>query len=132
MVTLFSMMGAAALLLSQLGLYVLQRHLTLQRLPEAGLRMALGATPDRVRRGFLRALAWPMGLGLSLGLGGTVVLWRILGSRITTLPGLHPGTLAWVSGGLAVIGLLGALLPLACLDRSTPSALLRDPASGES
>jgi predicted permease len=123
--TLFGMMGASALALSFLGLFALQQYLTLQRLQEAGLRMALGATPDRVRRGFLANLRWPLGLGLLAGAGGTILGWKVLGAAWTGLPPLSLPMLACVLAGLVLIALLAAVLPLRRLDRSTPSDLLR-------
>jgi putative ABC transport system permease protein len=125
--TLFGMLGAAALALSLLGLYVLQAYLTVQRLPEAGLRMALGATPGQIRLEFLRSLAWPMGLGLGAGLFATAVAWRWLGASLPGLPALNLTVLAGVALGLLGTGLLAAALPLVRLERASPAELLRDP-----
>ena len=124
--TLFGMMGSVALALSLMGLYALQRHLTVQRLPEAGLRMALGASPARVRRDFMGSVLWPIGLGLGVGLVGTVATWRFLGAVVVGLPRLHPATLAFVTIGLAVTGGMAAFLPLLRLDGSEPDRLLKD------
>jgi hypothetical protein len=125
--TLFTMVGAAALVLSLLGLYTLQRFLILQRSREAGLRMALGASAGTVRLAFLASLRGPMGLGLGAGLAATLAGWRLLGAHLAGLPSLDPLTLLLVMAGLGATGLFASLLPLRRLAHAEPADLLRDP-----
>lgn len=123
--TLFGMLGLSALVLCLGGLYALQRHVTLQRMPELGLRTALGATPARLITHLLMGLAWPLGCGLAAGLLGTWGLWRILAARWSELPPLTPGAVLTVALGLLATALATALLPSLRALRLDPSELLR-------
>lgn len=124
--TLFSIMGATALMLCLTGLYALQRYLTLQRLQEIGLRMALGATPRRIRMEFFSSLRLPLGLGLGVGGICTGLGWHLLRSRITGIPPLSISNLAWTLLALLTVALGAAWLPLRHLERLEPTDLLRD------
>lgn len=59
--------ASAALLLAIVGLHGLVSHGVVARTKEIGVRLALGASPGRVRRNFVRRTMWPLGLGLAMG-----------------------------------------------------------------
>ncbi len=63
-----------AVLISIVGLYAVTSHSVNQRTQELGVRMALGARARNVCALILRRAAVQVGLGLALGLGGSI-LW---------------------------------------------------------
>jgi hypothetical protein len=123
---LFGMMGLTALAIAILGLYALQQYLTAMRLKEAGLKMALGATPWMVRLDFLRGVSWPMGIGLGVGIVGAAAGWRVLGAIMIGLAPLSVLAVALTVIGLGTVGTLAALVPLRKLDNSEPVELLKN------
>lgn len=78
MSTLFAIFGGLALLLMTVGVYGLLAFTTAQRLPEMGVRIALGAGRPRIRRLILRdALAMTV-LGVALGVAAGLALGRYI------------------------------------------------------
>jgi putative ABC transport system permease protein len=75
---LFGAFGLMALVLMSAGIYGLLSFTTAQRLPEMGVRVALGAPRARIHRLVLRdALAMTI-LGVAAGLAAAVALGRVL------------------------------------------------------
>jgi hypothetical protein len=60
-------LGALAVLLTSIGLYGLVAFSVVQRLPEIGVRLALGATPRQVLGLITGRAARSVALGLALG-----------------------------------------------------------------
>ena len=50
-----------------LGLYGVMAHNVTRRTREIGIRMAIGASPGRIRGMVLREMLWILGIGLALG-----------------------------------------------------------------
>ena len=63
--TLAAALALVATLLAALGLYGVLSYTVAQRTREIGLRLALGAAPERVRRMILQQAAWMAGVGCS-------------------------------------------------------------------
>jgi ABC-type antimicrobial peptide transport system permease subunit len=100
--------AATALLLAAVGLYGLISYAVTQRVPEIGIRLALGADPGQVGRQVVIGGLKLAGLGVLLGLGGAAALTRwVQGLLFGTSP-----TDPLVYGGLA--GLLLTIAALAC------------------
>ena len=59
-----------ALLLAAVGLYAVIAHSVSQRTKEIGVRMAIGAAAEDIRRMVLRDGMLPVAIGMILGLGG--------------------------------------------------------------
>ena len=72
--------AAIALALAALGLYGVLMYAVRQRSTEIGIRVALGATAAQVRALVFRQAAVVIGLGVSAGLAGALVLGRWLES----------------------------------------------------
>lgn len=75
-------LGAFALLLAIIGTYGVAAYSIAQRKREIGVRIALGASPQGLRRVLLRQSLLPVSAGICVGLVGAVVLGRFLNHLI--------------------------------------------------
>jgi predicted permease len=107
---LLAVFGALALLLGAVGVYGVTAFTVARRLPEFGLRVALGARGKHVLRSALgRGLA-PIALGVALGMAGALAGTRLLRNLLFGVSPTDPLTFAVVTGLLGLIA-VGALLP---------------------
>jgi ABC-type antimicrobial peptide transport system permease subunit len=117
-----------ALLLGTVGIYSLTSYSITQRIPEIGIRIALGAGRQSIFRmvigqGLRLAIA-----GLAIGTAAAFILARLLGSFSQLLYGVRPGdplTLAAVSLVLMSAALLACYLPARRATRIDPMQALR-------
>ena len=80
--------GALALLLAATGIYGVLNYQVSRRMPEMGIRLALGSSPRGVLGLILREGAWVAALGVTLGAGAAVLAARSLSAL---LYGVSPG-----------------------------------------
>jgi ABC-type antimicrobial peptide transport system permease subunit len=113
-------LGGFALLLAVLGIYGVASHSIAQRTKEIGIRIAIGATAESVRRMGLRQGLAPLIVGLTIGVGGTLLLGRYVESLMY---GAEPPGPTLISG--AVLFLLAACS--AAVWRATDRVVKIDP-----
>jgi putative ABC transport system permease protein len=101
--------AAIALVLSAVGLYSVLAYAVTQRVPEIGIRMALGADRRSVVALILNSGARLVGVGLALGLIGAAGVARTIESLLYNVAPLDP----IVYGGVVVV--FGAVAAMACL-----------------
>jgi putative ABC transport system permease protein len=123
---LFSAFAIFAVLLASIGLYGVLGQFVVQRTPEIGVRMAMGAQSADVIRLIARQAGVPLAAGLGLGLAGALALSRSLGSVLYGVAAGDPVTLVVVSLGLMSAGAVAAFLPARRAARLDPMAALRD------
>jgi ABC-type antimicrobial peptide transport system permease subunit len=117
--------GLIGLFLSALGVYGLSAYSVARRTSEFGIRMALGATPEKIFKMVLSeqirllAIALPAGLLISLALARFLRAW--LFGVTATDPALYAVTMLVVSA----IALFAAFLPARRASRLNPLAALR-------
>jgi putative ABC transport system permease protein len=114
-----------ALLLAALGIYGVISYGVAQRTRELGIRIALGATNERILRLVLGQAIALIVVGLIAGVGGAVVLVRLLAS---VLYGVDPRDLATfiiVPIVLAGVGVLASYLPARRASRVDPVIAMR-------
>jgi putative ABC transport system permease protein len=97
-----------ALLLMTAGVYGLLAFTTAERLPEIGVRMALGATRRQVHRLVLRDAALMTGIGVAIGLAAALALGRFIADQLYGVTATDPSTL------VAATALVVAVVGLAC------------------
>jgi predicted lysophospholipase L1 biosynthesis ABC-type transport system permease subunit len=117
--------AGVALLLALAGVYGVMAYTVSQRVPELGVRIALGATPGRimsliVRRGAALALA-----GLVLGLGGALAAGRVLEGLLFGVTARDPWILGAVTVVVAVASLAACYIPGRRAVRVDPMVALR-------
>lgn len=117
--------GGLALLLALIGVAGLQAASVAARLPEFGIRLALGATPGRIRRLVLGQAGWLIGVGLALGLAAAVAASRLLTGLLFDVPATDPLTFAGVATSIAALGLIACVLSTRRATRVDPADTLR-------
>ena len=124
--TLLTIFGAVALVLSAIGIYGVLAFGVAQRVREFGIRQALGADRSSILSLVLRQGLRTAGLGMALGLAGSVALGRYLQ---TLLFGVTPHD-ATVFGGVTVlllgVAIVACYVPARRATRVDPMVALRD------
>jgi predicted permease len=109
-----SLLGGFALvglLLAAVGIYGVVSYTVAQRKKELGIRLALGATPPRVRNSVLAGSMATVGVGIVLGLAASLAGGRLLASLLYDVAPTDPATLGATAAILATIALAAAWLP---------------------
>ena len=114
-----------ALLLATIGLYAAIAHSVSQRTKEIGLRMAIGATAEDIRRMALREGMFPVAIGLIIGLGASLAVNRILQSQLVGVSPYDPVTMAGAPIVLILVALLASYLPARRAASLDPMVALR-------
>ncbi len=122
---LLGFFGLLALVLACIGVYGVMTAAVEQRRREIGLRMALGASRGDVFRLVLREAGLVIGLGLILGLAGTIFTSRLIHGLLYGIEPYDPATLVMVSLSLAAVVLLASSLPARSALRTDPALAIR-------
>jgi putative ABC transport system permease protein len=111
--------AAFALLLAIIGIYGIVSYTVARRTHEMGVRMALGATPAKLRAALLRQGLIPIAAGAVPGIAAAVLGGRLLASLVEGAKSIDPAAyagavlaIAWI----AAIGIWVATRPIARLD----------------
>jgi putative ABC transport system permease protein len=123
-----SLLGAFAglgLLLAAFGVYGVMRFWVSARIPEIGVRLALGAQPRDVVRLVVRRAARTVLMGIALGIAGAVALQRVIASQLHSVSATDPWVFAGVSALVAVVAVAAALAPARWAARVDPLTALR-------
>ena len=125
-VWLFSGFGLLALVLVTVGVYGVMAYTVSQRSREFGIRMALGASPQKVRREIVGQGITLAAIGIGAGVVGALALSRLLAGLLYGV-GVHdPLTFVTVPFILAVVALLACYLPARHATTVDPATTLRD------
>jgi putative ABC transport system permease protein len=114
-----------ALLLAAVGLYAVIAHSVSQRTKEIGVRMAIGAAAEDIRRMVLRDAMWPVAIGMILGLAASLGVNRILQSQLVGVSPYDPITMACAPVVLILVALLASQIPARRAMRVDPVVTLR-------
>ncbi|HSQ32046.1 MAG TPA: ABC transporter permease [Gemmatimonadaceae bacterium] len=122
---LLSAFGVVALMLAAIGLYGVMSSAVRQQAREIGIRVALGATPGRVRRLVLRDAAAVLGAGALIGLGAALLSTRLLSSQLFGISPTDPMSLVGACAILLAVGLCAAYAPARWATKIDPARALR-------
>jgi predicted permease len=125
MTTLSAAFALLATLLAAIGLYGVLAYTVAQRTREIGLRMALGAAPDRVRGMMLRQVAIMTLVGVLVGLAGALGVGKGAQSILFQMTGADPAVLALSAVALAVVALCAGFIPAHRASRVDPMRALK-------
>jgi ABC-type antimicrobial peptide transport system permease subunit len=122
---LFAAFGAAALFMASVGLFGVMSFSVSRRVPEMGIRMALGAEAAQVRFLVLRQGMRQLALGMLLGTGLAVLVARGLQMVVYGSRPWDPATYGLVFALLTLTGLAATLVPALRATRVDPVHALR-------
>ena len=125
MTTLSAAFALLATLLAAIGLYGVLAYTVAQRTREIGLRMALGAAPDRVRGMVLRQVAMMTLVGALVGLLGALGVGKGAQSILFQMTGADPAVLALSAVALALVALCAGFIPAHRASRVDPMRALK-------
>jgi putative ABC transport system permease protein len=108
---LFAAFAGLALLLACIGVYGVLAYLTSQRVPEIGVRMALGATAGNVIQLVLRQSLGMIFAGVGVGIAAAVVAGRLLERYVAGVRSIEPFTFAAMVALLVVAALIASFVP---------------------
>jgi predicted lysophospholipase L1 biosynthesis ABC-type transport system permease subunit len=113
--------GVLSLLLAAIGLYGLMADAVLQRTPEIGIRMALGAERGNVVRLVLREVFFLVGAGILIGIPAALAVSKSIAGMLFGLSTTDSGTLAAAIVVLLTVALFAGYVPARHASRSSRS-----------
>jgi putative ABC transport system permease protein len=122
---LLAIFAGTALVLAMVGLYGLMIYSVTQRVPEIGIRMALGADRSTVLRMVIaQGLRLAM-YGVLIGVAGSLALGWVLSGFLYDVRPSDPTTILGVAALLMLVALLASYLPARRAVRVDPIVALR-------
>jgi ABC-type antimicrobial peptide transport system permease subunit len=118
----FAMFGVV---LSALGVYAVISYSVSQRTQEIGIRMALGATADGVRRGILAETGRLAALGLAVGLPLSWMASRAIRGLLYDVGSFDVVTFSATLVALVIVAACGGYLPARRATRVDPAVALK-------
>ena len=122
---LFGLLAAAALLMAAIGVYGVAAYAIAQRTKEIGIRVALGAAREDIRRLVVRQTATPTLAGIAVGAAAAAMLTRLMASMMFGVTPLDPRTFALSAAILLAVALAAAWMPMRRAARTDPLVALR-------
>ena len=122
---LFGVFAALALVLACIGIYGVLAYLTGQRVPEIGLRMALGASPTAVMWLVLQQSLGIILLGIGVGTAFALATGRVMERLVEGMQPASLSTFAVTIAFLVLAAMVASYLPARRASRVDPMNALR-------
>ncbi|HXJ04160.1 MAG TPA: ABC transporter permease [Candidatus Acidoferrum sp.] len=122
---LFGIFAGLALVLACIGIYGVLAYLTGQRVPEIGIRIALGASPNGVMWMVLRQSLGMIFAGVVIGTAAALMAARVMFRLVEGMQPTQPSTFGVTIPVLIVAALLASFLPARRASRVDPVIALR-------
>jgi predicted permease len=122
---LLTVFAAAALLLAAVGIHGLVAFSVQLRTRELGIRLALGATPDQIRKMVVKQAVWLAAAGVSVGVLASAGLARYMEALLYGTRPIEPAAIAAASLTLGLVAVLAAYIPARRASRLDPVDVLR-------
>lgn len=117
--------GLLALVIAAVGIAGVLAFFISQRTAEIGIRMSLGAEPGQVMRMVLADGGRLLGLGIGLGIAGSMVVARLIEGLLFGVAARDPVTLAGVTLLMGAVGLAACAIPASRAARVDPLDAIR-------
>jgi len=114
-----------ALVLAALGIYAVLSFTVSQRIPEMGIRMALGESAGAIRRRVVGRTLALASLGVAIGAAIAFPVARLIRSMLFQVGATDPLTFAAMAALLLVVAFFAAYLPARRASRTSPLEALR-------
>jgi putative ABC transport system permease protein len=118
-------LAAIALTVAAIGLIAVMTHSVTQRTKEIGVRMAIGAAAQDIRKMVVREGMVPVALGTFLGLAASLAVNRVLQSQLVGVSPYDPPTMIAAPVVLIVVALVACLIPARHATHVDPMVALR-------
>ena len=122
---LMSAFGALAMVIGAAGIYSVVAALVAQQRREIGVRVALGATPQRIYRGVLTLAGRHIALGLIIGLPLAWWISRGFAAHLFQVTPADPSVYLGVAALVGVVGLIAVVVPARRASKTDPMIALR-------
>lgn len=122
---LLGVFGIAALLLAAIGLYGVMASAVRNERRDIGVRLALGATQQRIRRDVLGRALVVTGAGMLVGLACALAASRLLASMLFEVSPADPLAIAGACALLLVVAVVAAYAPARRATQVDPAEALR-------
>jgi predicted permease len=122
---LFGIFAGLALVLACIGIYGVLAYLTGQRVPEIGIRIALGASPNGVMWMVLRQSLGMILAGVFIGTAAALVAARVMLRLVEGMQPTEPSTFGMTIPVLIAAALFASFLPARRASRVDPVIALR-------
>lgn len=123
--TVMAVLGLIGVAIGIASVYATMQFIVTRRLREIGLRLALGASRQRIMRSVLGSAIRRVMAGVTLGLFASWMISSALQAVVFGVTPTEPGVYVQVTAALALFGLLAALLPALRAARLDPVETLR-------
>jgi ABC-type antimicrobial peptide transport system permease subunit len=125
LLSLLAGFSALALTLASVGIYGVVSYGVSRRVPEIGVRMALGATGSDVRRHILADTLRLALAGIAVGVVASLALTRVISSLLFATSPTDPATFVLMMLTLGCVALVAGYLPALRASRVEPMQALR-------
>jgi putative ABC transport system permease protein len=123
--TVFGFFSVLGLLLAAVGVYGVMRYWVAMRIPEFGVRLAIGAKRSDVLRLVLSRAVRAALIGVAAGIAGALALQKIMATQLYNVSATDPAIFTVVPVMVAIAVLIAAFVPAWWASRVDPIAALR-------